>query len=364
MSDEKDMSDQEVDELFGYNDSWRGTAWGAPLEAPSAEEDLPTAAHMVEQQTTDAVYRLHFDRSRYLPFPWGSVESIAGVMAPGELWTVAARTGNGKTTFLLDFFDRTVTGPNARPVLFVGLEQAPHELRVKWACLRLGIAPKLMLAPSDAEAGNPKKHIPPSPIYTAALTAVQQDLKDQGSINTAHFAATRRVNKARLTKWTEWAADRGCVAVIVDHVDRMEHGQGKNSFHELSETIVLAKELAVKHELVMILASQVGRPNGDPLQRFTPPALHELRGAGTKEEESNAVLCVFRPLKPDVTESDMKRVRQGLTDETSIYQTGMMAVRCLKHRLDGATLGRQCELQFNRGRLLDAPIREGYRYDV
>lgn len=354
MSTERDMTDREVDELFGYHDSLLGVK-AVPL--PPVDADLPGAHEMADRQTTEAVYRLHFDRSRYLPFPWASVESIAGVMAPGELWTVAARTGNGKTTFLLDFFDRTVTGPHARPVLFVGLEQSPHELRIKWACLRVGVAPKLVLAPSDADVR--------SPAYTEAMGKVQEDLKVQSTLwKSAHFAATRRVNKHRLTQWTEWAADHGCVAVIVDHVDRMEHGDGKNSFHEMSETIVLAKELAVKHELVMILASQVGRPNGDPLQRFTPPALHELRGAGTKEEESNAVLCVYRPLKPDVTEQDMKRVRQGLMQETQIYQPGTMAVRVLKHRLDGATLGRQCELLLDRGRLTERPIRDGGRYDV
>jgi replicative DNA helicase len=356
--DEPGLPDDDVDDVFGYRteDASRidtSNAWRQPLPEP----DLPSAAEMVDQQTIDAVYRLHIDRSRYLHFPWQGVTDIAGTMAPGELWTVAARTGNGKTTFLLDFFDRTVTGEKPKPVLFVGLEQSPHELRIKWACLRCGVPPKLVLAPSDADVK--------SEAYRHAMDAVQEDLKQQlTQWKGAHFAATRRVNKARLTRWTEWAADHGCVAVIVDHVDRMDHGSGRNSFHEMSETIVLAKELAVEHELVMILASQVGRPNGDPLQRFTPPALHELRGGGTKEEESNAVLCVFRPLKPDVTEADMKRVRQGLTDETQIYEHNAMAVRVLKHRMDGATLGRQSVLTFNRGRLLDRPIRDGGRYDV
>jgi replicative DNA helicase len=326
--------------------------------APFASDPgLPEAGDMAEQQTSDAVHRLHLDRSRYLPYPWQSVSDIAGVMAPGELVIVAARTGNGKTTFLLDFFDHTVSADPPRPLLFVGLEQSPHELRIKWACLRAGIAPKLVLAPSEWDVQGDA--------YRSAMAAIEADLKQQQRLwNCAHFAATRRVNKHRLIAWTEWAADHGCVAVIVDHVDRMEHGDGKNSFHEMSETIVLAKELAIKHELVMILASQVGRPNGDPLQRFTPPALHELRGGGTKEEESNCVLTVYRPLKQDVTEQQMKRVRQGLMDETQIYEPGAMAVRVLKHRLDGATLGRQCVLNFDRGRLKDRPIRDGGRYDV
>lgn len=361
MSDERKMSDGEVDGLFGYDPKWKEAVLRETdrlaSDAPADPDALPSADEMARQQFEDAVFRLHADRSRYLPFPWQSVADIAGVMAPGELWTVAARTGSGKTTFLLDLFDRTVSGPNARPVLFVGLEQSPHELRIKWACLRCGVAPKLVMAPSDLDVQ--------TPAYRTAMDVVQADLKVQrGMWNRAHFAATRRINKRRMADWTEWAADHGCAAVIVDHVDRMEHGDGRNSFHEMSETIVLAKELAVRHSLVMILASQVGRPNGDPLQRFTPPALHELRGGGTKEEESNAVLAVFRPLKPDVSEAQMKRVRQGLTPEAAIYEPNAMAVRVLKHRLDGGTLGRQCVLDLNRGRLSDRPIRDGGRYDV
>ena len=78
--DEPGVPDDHVDDVFGYNDPWLGVR-SAPPRTVEPVEELPTAAEMVEQQTTDAVYRLHFDRSRYLPFPWGSVEQIAGVMA-------------------------------------------------------------------------------------------------------------------------------------------------------------------------------------------------------------------------------------------------------------------------------------------
>jgi len=343
MTGDDAMSDREIDELFGY--TAEQVAHFVPPAAPPT--DLPGALEMAESQTLDAVQRLHKDRTRYLPFPWPSVSAIAGTMAPGELWIVAARTGNGKTTFLLDLFDRTVSLEKKRPVLFVGLEQTPGELRIKWACLRCGVPPALVLAPTDIDVR--------SASYQRAMDIVQADLQEQrhDRWSRAHFAATRRINKKRLADWTEWAANRGCVAVIVDHVDRMQHGNGSNSFHELSETVVLAKELAIRHELVMILASQVGRPTGDPIQRFTPPALHELRGGGTKEEEANAVLTVFRPLKPDVTELQLKKVRQGLLPEATIYEPNQMAVRVLKHRLDGTTLGRQCRLRLDHGRLLE-----------
>lgn len=310
---------------------------------------IPSRAHLAQNQTLDAELRLSVPRTSYLRWPWDGVHRIAGMIPPSELWIVAARTGQGKTTFLLDWFDRMVTA--GRPMLFVGLEQTPHELRVKWACLRCGIPPKLVLAPSDEDAN--------SLGYLEAVAKVEADLHQQRELaltRCAMFATARRVNRHRLREWTEWAVDHQAAAVVVDHVDRMDHGSGANSFHELSETIVFAKELAVRHEIAMILASQVGRPNGDPIQRFTPPALHELRGAGTKEEEANAVLTVFRPLRDDVGDEQFKRVRLGLLDGDAVYQHNVMAVRVLKHRLDGAQTGKQCLLSVDRGRLSDIPV--------
>lgn len=320
--------------------------------------ELPlTAFAQTAQQYGDALERLFVPSHSYLRFPWQGVHDAAGMMAPGQLWTVGARTGHGKTTFLLDLFDRLTT--DGRPVLFVGLEQPAHELRVKWGALRCGVSAEIVMAPSPEDFdGAFRRH---------ALEQIQADLLAQAMEplrSVAHFAGTRRINRARLAMWAEWAKDHDCDALIVDHVDRMDHGDGRNAFHDLSETVVAAKELAVTHEMVMILASQVGRPKADPVQRFTPPALHELRGAGTKEEESDAVLAVYRPLRPDVEDSTLTDVRRGLKSEGDIYQPGTMAVRVLKHRLQGSRIGNTAYLTLEHGRLTDQPERDRYATQV
>jgi hypothetical protein len=150
--------------------------------------------------------------------------------------------------------------------------------------------------------------------------------------------------------------DRGASFLILDHIDRIEHGEGRNPFYEMSRTMRLAKELAVEHGLVMLIASQVGRPN-DALEAYMPPTLHNARGGGTKEEESDTVLGVFRPLKPDTTEKDMKRVRQGFASSETIIEPNQMGVRLLKHRLDGAMPGKTAKLAVHHGRLSDLPER-------
>lgn len=326
-------------------------------ETPAAEE-LPSADEMNREQTIDAIHRLHEDTSDFPRFPWGELDEIAGLMVPEDLWVVAGRTGNGKSLFLQNLFDGMID--DGRRVLYVGLEQSPKILRIKWACLRAGINPKRMLAPKPEEQAETS--------WAVQCDVIQQEIKWQQTPDIklrAHFAATRFVTREKLTAWTEWAVDMGCAIVIVDHVDRMDHGDGKNAFNDISRTIRHAKELATEHRLVMLLASQVGRPNGDPLQKFMPPGLSDLRGAGTKEEEADSVLAVYRPLKPGTTPKEMTAVRQGLAEEASIYEPDTMAVRVLKHRLDGAmALGKQAMLQVDRGKIKSRPIRDFGKYDV
>lgn len=358
----RQFTDEEIEDILGPGDSELRGSRGQHRARLSLVTDssliLPSADELTEEQVDGSITRLFEDTRAYPRFPWETVHEMVGKLCPGDLWIVAGRTAGGKSTFLLSFFDALISGD--WPVLYVGLEQAPEILRIKWACLREGIAPKTILAPDDAFYGT-EAHI-------QARASIAQQLEWQKTAlvrERAHFASTRFVDRTRLVQWVEWAVAAGCVLVVVDHVDRMVHGEGQNSFHELSETVRLAKELAVKHNIVLLLASQVGRPKGDPLQRFMPPALHELRGAGTKEEEADAVLTVYRPLRRGITAKELTQVRQGLTDsESNVYEPDTMAVRELKHRLDGAVPGRQTLLQVQRGRLVDRPIFYNGQYDV
>jgi replicative DNA helicase len=341
--------DDELDEMFGSLDSHTRPAL-VPDIAPI--NDLPSADDMADEQFEEAVRRLHEDTTKYPAFPWPALADLSGPMCPGDLILVAARTGGGKSLFLQNLFDALVT--SGRRGLYAGLEQEPRILRIKWACLRVGVPPKLMLA-TRADERN-------TPYWREAMDKVQADLRWQASAEMrlrAHFAATRRINKRGLLQWTEWADDHGCDFVIVDHVDRMQHGDGKNAFHELSETIQLAKELAVEKRIVMLMATQVGRP-ADALEQFMPPALHNLRGAGTKEEEADTVLGIYRPLKASVTDKDLTAVRQGRKDRDSIVEPNTMGVQLLKHRLDGPVAGKMVRLAVDHGRVTHQPERDRY----
>lgn len=333
-------TEQELDEIFGTPDDRPALQ----LVPPALRDALPTADEMAEGQYLDAVYRLHEDTTQYPQFPWPALGDLAGPMCPEDLVLVAARTGMGKSLFLQNLFDALVE--DGRTGLYAGLEQSPHILRIKWACQRAQIAPKLVLATRKEERGTLR--------WREAMEAVERELAEirSGPLRKrAHFAATRRIDKNLLRAWTEWAVDHDCGFVVIDHVDRMKHGEGKNAFQELSETIQLAKELAVEHRIVMLMATQVGRP-GDALEQFMPPALHNLRGAGTKEEEADTVLGIYRPLRLGTTDKDLTAVRRGLRDRDSVIEPGRMGVQLLKHRLDGPVAGKMVQLSVEHGRVM------------
>jgi replicative DNA helicase len=338
-------TERDLDDVFGSPDQ-RGPAL-APREVAS---ELPSADEMADAQFVDAVQRLHEDTTEYPQFPWPDLAELAGPMCPEDLILIAARTGGGKSLFLQNLFDALVE--SGRFGTFCGLEQSPKILRIKWACLRAQVPPKFLLATRKEDRG--------TPAWREAMDKVQDELAWQKSPEIrvrAHFATARRIDKEGLRAWTEWAVDHGCDFLVVDHVDRMAHGDGKNSFHELSETIQLAKELAVEHRIVMLMATQVGRP-ADHLEAFMPPSLHSLRGAGTKEEEADTVLGIYRPLRSDVDDKAMKRVRQGLLDRDEIVEPNMMGVQLLKHRLDGPVAGKMVKLAVEHGRVTHLPEKD------
>jgi replicative DNA helicase len=356
---DRPLSDDEIDFVLPSEAPTHFAPRGdvMPIDRGASEREfqrdraiMPDADSLVDLQIVDAIYRLHEDRRQYPKYPWAKLAHLAGPMCPGDLIMVAARTGGGKSLFLQNLFDSLVV--SGRSGLYVGLEQSPDKLRTKWACLRCGVAPRLVMATRDEEYGSVEWH--------AAMDAVQREYAWQKTPEIkrrAHFSATRMINARGLKVWTEWAVDEGCQFVIVDHIDRVDHGDGRNSFHEMSRTIRLAKELAEKHGIVMLLATQVSRP-GDALEKFMPPSLHQLRGGGTKEEESDTVLGVYRPLRAGTTDKDLKAVRQGARMADTILEPNTMGVMVLKHRLDGPVANKVVQLRVEQQRVLDMPERD------
>jgi hypothetical protein len=164
--------------------------------------------------------------------------------------------------------------------------------------------------------------------------------------------------RPRSQAWTEWAVNLGAEFVIVDHIDRIDHGEGKNSFHEVSETVRLAKELAVEHGIVMLVASQ-------SVDRRTPRSVHAAGAAqparrrhegGGSRHGARYLPTTARRRRREGDQARAARARERGHD----HRANQMGVRVLKHRLDGGAMGRSVRLEVYHGRVLDLEERHTY----
>lgn len=353
------LSDDEFDALFPRDDVRRSVSRAAPARSGphiarlDAEEDaadhaadsLPDATELAEEQHTDAVFRVHKGPLRTIQWRLPDVQSVAGPVKPGDLVITSARTGSGKTLFYQNTFDDMVEAGHVG--LYIGTEQDPDVLKIKWACTRAGIHPRLILAPEKHEI-NTADHV-------AAKDRLQAELKVISSPDYARRAIfandARRLSTAELRRWLRGAKRKYDIGfVVIDHVDRLNAGDGRNMAHEMNEVIVAAKELAVELDVIVFLASQVRRAP-DQVIALTAPTLEDCAGSSGKEREADLMLTVYRPLDPHAAPSDLKLVRQRLLDPSAVWLRNVMAVKCLKHRLDDSRWGKVALLDVQGHRL-------------
>lgn len=323
-----------------------------PVSA-SDDVDLPDEDELAHTQYLHAIARLDEDKSLYPRFKrLESVHALVGAFAPGELIFVAGGTGNGKSLLCQNLFDDLIE--QQIPTLYIGTEQSPEDLKIKHACIRCGVSPRLMIKPEERDLG--------TAAYNAALEAVKAELQWLDSPERrelAYYANTAYVNRAELTRWIAGGVKKYAIeCVIVDHIDQINHGDGFNTVHELTQTVLHLHNLARENEIAIVPASQIRRPS-DPFKRFAPPDESDLAGAASKERVMAVGVGVWRPLRTDLPIKDLrdllKRAKQGSVSQDRIYQPDTMGVRLLKDRL-GSVPGKQTMLHVGKGgRLSDDP---------
>lgn len=352
-----DLSVADIDALFGYTggDRVRHGYSPAPPDGRGAFDDdelfleeIPEAATLASEQRASSLARLDLDTRKYPRFGWADVDKIVGQTIPGDVVIVGAQPGSGKSLFLRNWWDHLIFVQQKQGT-YLGLEDSPEHCRIKWACDRTGVPSKLVLGPPD--------HVFGTPIHCEAKRIIAEQLKlfDTPMWRPLHhFATTRHVTAAVLEQWIRWSHAQGATFVIVDHIDRVDTGPGRNPADEMRRMIVKVKELAEELKLVIILASQVKRPEERALS-LAPPSLEDLAGSSSKERESSIVLALWRMLRPDVDTKVIQQVRMGIAgcDIASLWEPGAMGVRVLKHRLDGDGFGKQVRLRVRGSKVVD-----------
>ena len=309
---------------------------------------------LAEDRRKRAIERSLLETSEFPSLGIPALSEMTGLLAPGELWIIGGRQGNGKSLFVHNLVWWLIR--QNVPSVVLGTEQADNELALKQACVMAGVPARLMLKP-DPE-------VRASTEWKAQWEAVR------GWINRLHgewsslvtWATDEFIDRGSLTRWTQAAIDSlGARVVIVDHLHHMRHGEGKNDVHELTETVHLAKTLAKRYGITVICASQIKRTMGDGLKSYTPPTAEDFAGASAIERTADVMLGLWRPLRDDLPLDDLRALQQkakmGHAAEDRVYQPNVMGVRLLKDRL-GDVPGKQAMIEVHKGQLRAIPEKD------
>lgn len=317
------------------------------------------AAALSHHQTQRAIDKLYADPDAALSMPYESVHAIVGRLAPGSLTFVIAHTGQGKTTFMLDVFDRWAQA--GVPIDFLGTEQEPDELRTKWACLRCGVPAGVAINREWDEWQ----------LGEFWREKVEDDL---GKLDDAYsgqvlFIPEKFVTLATVEAAARNAQQRGAKVLVVDHVDRIETQANDSEYLALKRLVRRLKELARDHNLALLVASQLNREGrkADRLGAYRAPQIHHMQGGATKEQEADVVLGLWRPLRTirpsesiEEFKAAMDAAMKGNAEPETVLEPDTMAVVLLKHRTWGSREGKRCRLRVSHGRITDVPERDRY----
>jgi replicative DNA helicase len=204
------------------------------------------------------------------------LDLLLGGLNPSDLIIVAARTGVGKTSLMLNFARNAAVAQHAKVAIF-SLEMAGEQLaqrllaaesRVDSARLRLGLH-------SEVEE---------SRIMHAygVLSGTNIYVDDSAALRIPEL----RAKLIRLKR------DQGLDLVIVDYLQLIQGNRSDNRVQEISYITRSLKELARELDVPVIAGSQLSRA---PDQRQPHiPQLSDLRESGSIEQDADVVIFIYR----------------------------------------------------------------------
>lgn len=268
-----------------------------------------------------------------LRFPWGQVDALVGILAPGMLVALGGRGKQGKSTFLRECFDIWV-GTHQKKIMYIGTEQSVGETRALWACQVLALPPEAINLPEHQDA------------ILDDIETRQGALAERGLIYVPDH-----MDLDTLAQLTHLAAYEKCDAVIFDHFTRLDL-QGKHAkWQESGDAIKAVKRMARTERILVIVGAQLTDGDG----AF---GLHDVpTGASwayTKElqRECDVGLAIWRPLTRSPTVAERVAARSDLSLVHRLVDPHVMAVRVVAHRLRGdSAMAQGCRLHVRDGRI-------------
>jgi replicative DNA helicase len=206
----------------------------------------------------------------------GELDMKLGGLNPSDLIIVAARTGVGKTSLMLNFARNAAVGQHAKVAVF-SLEMAGEQLaqrllasesRVDSARLRLGL----------------HSEIEESRIMHAHGILSQADIYVDDS-------AMLSVDQIRI-KSTRLKREQDLDLIVVDYLQLIHGNRSDNRVQEIGYITRSLKELARELDVPIIAGSQLSRATEQRQPHI--PMLSDLRESGSIEQDADVVLFIYR----------------------------------------------------------------------
>jgi len=239
------------------------------------QDTLLSPREQLERFANDLLQRSEAKGYLGLETPWSNVTQALGGMNKGEMYTIAARPGMGKTNFALNLFTSVVK--RGKSCLYISLEMTSEELLARlasdWANVDYSKFNRAELSEFDwaSLSGNMFDPYRKNSAYI-----------DDSSTHTVGTirAKARRVKKAH-----------GLDMIIVDHIGLIDHGHDNETIG-LGKISREMKRMAKDMECPVVVLSQLNR---DCEKRNNKrPMLSDLRQSGSIEQDSDAVAFLYR----------------------------------------------------------------------
>lgn len=288
-------------------------------------------------QVAAARRRINADFSNSPRLPWDAVHDVLGNILPDHWWTVAAHTGNGKTTFLMQAMAAWVA--EGRRVYVLPLEQPGDIMRSVLAALRCGYHTNKVVKNRWGE------------LPVGAKAEIERDLAWQAGPGLDHilFSSRRTISATGFAEEMRVAANWGADIVILDHFHRVQTDGQYTGTVQLAQTI---KQCTTQFRIPVLAAAQLNdrRDGGDPLAPFLPPKPTSIQGGEVIRQETDIAMGLFRPLAADFDKKAREQVRMGLRQMRDFLIPNCFGVNVLKDRW-GDTFSHVIKLGFENGRI-------------
>lgn len=210
--------------------------------------------------------------------PWPDLRDLVRVFRPGQLITIGARPGTGKSTFAADLLRHA--GIRMRlPLVLFSMEMGEDEVmeRVLAAETSVPLANVQQAALTDWDWDRVSR-------ARDSFRDARFEIDDSSGITPGHI-------RARLRRMERTGGAR---LVIVDYLQLMK-GAGKHESREreIADITWSLKSLARQYKIPVVLLAQLNR--GPEQRGDRRPVKSDLRESGAIENDSDIVILIHRP---------------------------------------------------------------------